>query len=852
MLKEDRLDLLERRTAALNERMQRLEGWIDSGCVVTRQPAAPKRVVDWEGVQEPKPERPAARPIPKRPTRQSPAHQSPARQSPARQSPTRQAPAPRVRPSKRAKPATSVEDLLGGRVLAWLGGIAVLVGIVFFFALAISYGWIGPAARTLIAGGGALALLCTGIRLHGRKGRTDASLAAVATAIAGLFATVTVAAQVYHLVPSVIGLVLAAVVGAIATALAVRWEARGIAALGIGGALLAPVLVGAPASTSSTLFLLVAGAAASGVLLWQRWDWLAFAAFAVATPQWIGWLLDGHPSAGVALLVMALFGALNVVSAIGFELREPTGELQTPSAFLLALNGLVLATVGYFWLSGNHHHLVGELWLVGLAVVHVGVGLSERRIAKVSHEIGLTSLTLGVALTDVAYGLIASGPSLAVGWAVGAVGFAIVKKRSRRGSADAMLAQVGLGVHIGLALVRTLLADAPPSAVSGDEAGILAAAVALSALAAACFVSARIAEEGNSGLRIALDALGLATLAYLTAIALDGPAVALAWAAEGAALSRIGKRSDDRVAKFGSVAFIALASIHAIVIEAPPSALVDGVHHLAAAVATLVAIAAACIVSARVPEERIPGLRIALDVTGLAALAYLAPIALDGIAVPLAWAAQAGVLAEIGKRRDDPVARIGSLAFITMASIHATLIEAPPSALVYGVHHLAAAAGTLVVVGAITLRLAQLGTVSGEKERIALWASGALMPLYAASIAIVSAFQPGTPGAELSIFDIGTRQQGQVLLSVMWAVVGVTALVVGLRKDARGVRVGALGLLLVTVGKVFLYDLATLTSVYRVVTFVGLGLLLLAGAFAWQRMRPRPLPDLRQAPSAVR
>jgi uncharacterized membrane protein len=68
----------------------------------------------------------------------------------------------------------------------------------------------------------------------------------------------------------------------------------------------------------------------------------------------------------------------------------------------------------------------------------------------------------------------------------------------------------------------------------------------------------------------------------------------------------------------------------------------------------------------------------------------------------------------------------------------------------------------------------------------------------------------------------------------------------------RGVRLGALALLMVTVGKVFLYDLATLTSVYRVASFVGLGLLLLAGAFAWQRMRPRALPDLRSAPRAVR
>src|SRR3954462_3761732 len=51
-------------------------------------------------------------------------------------------PAPRpVRPAPAAKPAprsVNLEDLLGGRVLAWVGGAAVLVGVIFFFALAIS------------------------------------------------------------------------------------------------------------------------------------------------------------------------------------------------------------------------------------------------------------------------------------------------------------------------------------------------------------------------------------------------------------------------------------------------------------------------------------------------------------------------------------------------------------------------------------------------------------------------------------------------------------------------------------------------------------------------------------------
>jgi uncharacterized membrane protein len=45
-------------------------------------------------------------------------------------------------------------------------------------------------------------------------------------------------------------------------------------------------------------------------------------------------------------------------------------------------------------------------------------------------------------------------------------------------------------------------------------------------------------------------------------------------------------------------------------------------------------------------------------------------------------------------------------------------------------------------------------------------------------------------------------------------------------------------LLMVTAAKAFFYDLSTLTSIYRVVSFPVLGGLLLAGAFAYQRLRP--------------
>jgi uncharacterized membrane protein len=74
---------------------------------------------------------------------------------------------------------------------------------------------------------------------------------------------------------------------------------------------------------------------------------------------------------------------------------------------------------------------------------------------------------------------------------------------------------------------------------------------------------------------------------------------------------------------------------------------------------------------------------------------------------------------------------------------------------------------------------------------------------------------------------------------VLWALAGVGAVVRGLLIDDRELRQLALVLLGVTVGKVFLYDMASLDSLYRVGSLIGLGLLLLSGAFAWQQVRPK-------------
>jgi uncharacterized membrane protein len=109
----------------------------------------------------------------------------------------------------------------------------------------------------------------------------------------------------------------------------------------------------------------------------------------------------------------------------------------------------------------------------------------------------------------------------------------------------------------------------------------------------------------------------------------------------------------------------------------------------------------------------------------------------------------------------------------------------------------------------------------------------------------VAAFQSTAGTVTGGAFGLSVHEQGQVALSALWGLVGLATLIVGLRTERAPVRGAGLALLFVAICKVFLFDLSTLTSVYRVVSFIVLGLLALAGAFAYQRLRPPPLPDMR-------
>src|SRR5262249_28637511 len=176
----------------------------------------------------------------------------------------------RRRPTPRPQPA----DLLGPRALALAGGIVTLLGIVFFFVLAVNRGWIGPTGRVTLGGSAAALVFAGGLELRRRYGTTHAALAAVGAGIGGGYATL-LAAALYGLIPNWGALIVAGGIASIGLVTALRWRSQVVAGIGLIGAMLAPVAVSLPASPSplGTAFagIVFAATAVAGI----RMDWRA-------------------------------------------------------------------------------------------------------------------------------------------------------------------------------------------------------------------------------------------------------------------------------------------------------------------------------------------------------------------------------------------------------------------------------------------------------------------------------------------------------------------------------------------------------------------------------------------------
>jgi uncharacterized membrane protein len=426
-----------------------------------------------------------------------------------------------VRPApKERRAGPGLEEVLGGRVLGWLGGAAVVLGVVFFLVMAVSRGWIDKPTRVALAFTGSALLLAGALWLYERKGQTQAALAAAAAALASLYASLIVGTAVYGLIPDAAGFAVAGLVGAVGAAIAVRWRSQVVGGIGILGALLAPVLVDAGASTTSLVFMAIALSAAVAVLVWQRWPWLAFASFVVSMPQLLGWMNDEydgrefHRHILLILAVLVVYWALYLVAALAYELRVGAEKLSTASALLLFADVLLVSGSGWAVLHGAGRKAEATAWVLALAVGHVGVGLATLR-GRVSRQTGELLIALGIALSAVGFALALDGPALVTGWAIHAALLAWLGARTQDERAT-----IGAAVFLLLAIGHVLLQEAPPRALSSGLDHTARGLVAIAVVVVTAGFAARVAQGKVLQTREPFAIVAAAAAVYLVSVAI--------------------------------------------------------------------------------------------------------------------------------------------------------------------------------------------------------------------------------------------------------------------------------------------------------------------------------------------
>lgn len=113
--------------------------------------------------------------------------------------------------------------------------------------------------------------------------------------------------------------------------------------------------------------------------------------------------------------------------------------------------------------------------------------------------------------------------------------------------------------------------------------------------------------------------------------------------------------------------------------------------------------------------------------------------------------------------------------------------------------------------------------------------SGEIRDYYERAIALRSG------EAESATLDLQNLKQ--MFLSTGWLVYSIGLMGVGLLRRARTVRIIAIVLFAIAILKIFFYDLSFLETLYRIVSFIGLGIILLTVSYLYQRYRGAILDD---------
>ena len=783
-------------------------------------------------------------------------------------------------PRAAAQPSATLEERFGTQWVVWIGGLALALGAIFLVRYSIEQGLLGPGVRIFL--GALFAGLLIAAGEWARRNEIAAGVIAIPTqhipsiltaaGTVAAYATVYAAFALYDFLSPPVAFVLLGLV-ALATLAAALLHGPALAGLGLAGAFVTPLLVpsDAPNYWALYVYLAIVSAAAFALARLRLWRWLAITAVVLGAL----WTLPGVAYPNVEALTAHLFHVLAgyalvaalIVSGLFYGPSAEPGKIDEISSGAI---GAYLLAAGVLAIGSAHDTAALAIFAI-LAAATVAIAWRS--------EAALWALPAAGVLTVV----------IMLHWAVPTMFETLVLSPGvTRGAIPGPTSATGLHLALGLAFAALFglsgflaqgRSDNPTVALLWSMTAVVTPIAILIAL------YLRIAEFERS-----IPFAGLA----LVLAALYGYATELLGKRE----ARPGLAASAAVFATGAVAALALALTLALdkgwltvglALMVPGIAWISeqrplpALRSLAAAVIVLVLLRVGY-------EPRIVG----NDIGTTPIFNWL----LYGYGVPAVSFWTAGTL--LRRRADDVPTRMAESAAILFSVLLAVLeirhymnngnvfrqstalAEVAMQvtvglAMTIGLERLRARTKSIVhnigaqIIALLTLAAGVFGLalalnplftgrpVGGAFFNLILLGYG-IPAVLAAILALVARdsrslgyrYVAATAAVALAIgyftLEVRTLYHGAILTrgvttdaeqytySAVWLIFGVALLIAGFLLRSQPARMASAAVVTLTIAKVFLVDMAGLTGIFRALSFIGLGAVLVAIGWLYQRL----------------
>ncbi|MBL9178377.1 MAG: DUF2339 domain-containing protein [Verrucomicrobiaceae bacterium] len=310
----------------------------------------------------------------------------------------------------KTRPAINLEQFMGAKLFAWVGGLALFLGVIFFVKLSIERGWISPELRTAIGFVIGIGLVGGGVVMQRRERYATLAHTLCATGIVVLYGVTFAAHALWRIPPlnqALVAFAMMTLITAAAFLLAVRLNAQVIAILGMLGGFLTPILCSTGRDNPFGLFSYIALLDIGVLAVAKNKRWLHLTALAAAGTIFMqaGWMTKFFHSSQYAIgaatwvpvSVFLSFAALFSLAAWWSKQRDSDDLFPASSALALCGSAMVAAFVFLGFGAITERPLLLYTFVLGINAIALRVVWHQSRVAIAQRIIGtLTFIHLSI------------------------------------------------------------------------------------------------------------------------------------------------------------------------------------------------------------------------------------------------------------------------------------------------------------------------------------------------------------------------------------------------------------------------------------------------------------------------